>query len=345
MPNQNLYNLISEALKILNKRSQDVIIRRFGLRAGDKETLESIGKSYKITRERVRQIEEAALRDLRKNFLKFNIGPELALVSKILEDHGNVLREEILFEKYSGTPKLTKENAALVLAMLVSSQFERHPETDELYTFWSSKNPVYAQNAKAFVSQAVSYLNKSKKLLAEDEFVSEAAKFIKNGDSNPQVILSYISISKEIGKNKFDQWGLAKWPEISPRGVKDKAYLILDNHGKPAHFREITEMINTNAFDVRKANPQTVHNELIKDPRFVLVGRGLYALAEWGFPKGTVKEVLIDILKKHGKPLPKDKLFAEVLSTRFVKPNTILLNLQDSKTFRKDESGRYTLAQ
>ena len=64
----NLSSKITDVIKSLNKRSQDVLVRRFGLKAGKVETLESIGKSksYSVTRERVRQNEEVASRELRK---------------------------------------------------------------------------------------------------------------------------------------------------------------------------------------------------------------------------------------------------------------------------------------
>lgn len=56
---------IYHALEFLSHREREVIIRRFGLRTGYRETLEEIGVDYQITRERVRQIEAIALRKLR----------------------------------------------------------------------------------------------------------------------------------------------------------------------------------------------------------------------------------------------------------------------------------------
>ena len=93
----------------------------------------------------------------------------------------------------------------------------------------------------------------------------------------------------------------------------------------------------------RKANIATVHNELIKDSRFVLVGRGLYALKEWGYEPGVVKEVIAKVLRAEDKPLTKEEVFQKVLKQRLIKENTILLNLQDKSCFFKDEAGRYTI--
>ena len=125
--------------------------------------------------------------------------------------------------------------------------------------------------------------------------------------------------------------------------MKDKAHLVLKKEKSPKHFAEIAKLINVAGFQGKKANIQTVHNELIKDARFVLIGRGIYALSEWGYKPGTVKEVLVDILKKSSKPLSKSAILSRVMDARLVKENTVLLNLNNSKTFIKNKDGTYSL--
>ena len=56
---------IEQMLQGLNPREREVIILRFGLESGHPLTLEEVGKRFKVTRERIRQIETAALRKLR----------------------------------------------------------------------------------------------------------------------------------------------------------------------------------------------------------------------------------------------------------------------------------------
>ena len=164
-----------------------------------------------------------------------------------------------------------------------------------------------------------------------------------DADLEDAVAQSYLEISKRIQPNVFNEYGLTEWPEVSPRGVRDRAYLVVRRSQKPRHFSEISDLINQAKFTSRRAYVQTVHNELIKDKRFVLVGRGLYALSEWGYTPGTVREVLKQVLQDRG-PLTKDEVLAETLKRRVVRPNTILLNLQTSDAFTKLEDGRYTLA-
>ncbi|MEK7176190.1 MAG: hypothetical protein AAB695_02330, partial [Patescibacteria group bacterium] len=127
-------------------------------------------------------------------------------------------------------------------------------------------------------------------------------------------------------------------PAIRIKGVRDYAYLAVKRHGEPMHFSEVAQAIGT--LFSKKAHIATTHNELIKDPRFVLVGRGLYALSEWGYMSGVVKDVIRKIIEKEG-PLTREKIVEKVLKERYVKENTILVNLQNSKYFKKDKDNHY----
>jgi len=104
------------------------------------------------------------------------------------------------------------------------------------------------------------------------------------------------------------------------------------------HFTEVAKAI-AKYFD-KRAHTATTHNELIKDKRFVLVGRGLYALTEWGYSAGIVREVITEILKKHG-PLTKEEIIERVLRERYVKPNTIVVNLQNPAYFKRTPEGKF----
>ncbi|HAV11549.1 MAG TPA: hypothetical protein DCX32_03320 [Candidatus Moranbacteria bacterium] len=106
------------------------------------------------------------------------------------------------------------------------------------------------------------------------------------------------------------------------------------------HFKDIAEEIDKSGLNKKKTHPQTVHNELIKDKKFVLVGRGIYALAEWGYEKGTVKDVLEDILKKYPAAMTREEIIKEVLKVRQVKKSTVIINLNNY--FKKTKEGKYT---
>jgi hypothetical protein len=156
-------------------------------------------------------------------------------------------------------------------------------------------------------------------------------------------IYSLLHASKNIERNRFGHWGLADWREVKPKTVNDKIYLILKNHGKPMHFAEITEKINTISFDGKEANAATVHNELILDKKYVLVGRGLYGLREWGYRTGTVADVIKEILIKKGESMTRDQIIEAVLAQRMVKRATIVLALMNRSMFTKGTNGKYSL--
>ncbi len=156
---------------------------------------------------------------------------------------------------------------------------------------------------------------------------------------------SYFEVSKKIQENKDGEIGLADWPEIKPRGVKDKAYLVFRKHGKPLHFTKVAGLIDELEYNQpnKKTYPQTVHNELIKDNRFVLVGRGTYALSEWGYVPGTIKDIIVKVLSDKNSALNKDEIVKEVLSQRMVAKNTVLMNLNNRNYFIRDNEGNYLL--
>jgi DNA-directed RNA polymerase delta subunit len=107
------------------------------------------------------------------------------------------------------------------------------------------------------------------------------------------------------------------------------------------HFSKIAESIKDSSFKRKDVTTQAIHNELIKDSRFVLIGRGIYALNSWGFSRGTVADIITDVLKKSSEPLHRDEIVKRVLKSRQVKETTILLNLQSKDQFKRVAKATY----
>lgn len=339
----NFEGLANELLGTLPDRSQDVIVRRFGIGDKDFETLESIGQTYNITRERVRQIESESLRQLRalheqKEALDFIYNEMVSFIEK----HGGLMREDHLLTRFVEQQAGDNErHEGLVLLFLeLGPHFECNRETDHYHTHWLTDREAY-QRAHALVQKLVTSFRKSRRLLPREVLLSIAQEHDPN--ISETVLDTYLGISKRVSKNTFEEYGLSHWPEVNPRGVRDKAYLVLKKKGEPLHFRDITRSINEASFSNREAKPQTVHNELIKDNRFVLVGRGIYALREWGYEPGTVKDVLMRILKRAKRPLSEKELVNEVQKERMVKPETIRFNLKANPVFQETRKGVYVL--
>lgn len=328
----------AKALKLLpTARLREVVERRFGLKNREPETLEAIGRSFGVTRERVRQIEADALRALVKPEIGQALSPTFEALERHFGEHGHVFEESKLIQSVA-EPRFSNH---VYFLLTIGKPFDRRNEEEAWHDRWFTREEALkaAQSIMARTAEALADLKKP--MPASDFFrvLKAQAREVLGQAPNPELVESYLAISKLIKQNPYGEFGLITWPTIRPRGVRDRAYAVLTRAGKPMHFREVATSISKSGWAARKAHPQTVHNELIKDPRFVLVGRGLYALAEWGYEPGTVGEVITSVLKTAKRPLSKEDLLKRVLALRFVKPTTVLLNLQNKNRFRKTPEG------
>lgn len=332
----NYSQLYQKLTKGLSQKTKSIFDRRFGVKTGKQETLESIGKSMGITRERVRQIEEVGFNFVKKQN-KNTLDKTFENFVSYFEGQGGFKKEDIAIKEIGG-----ENTRPYVLFLLtLGEQFSRVCEKKDFYSFWSTiKNPEVKikENLTALVQDVKTY---GSPLFKKDFF----ANFTLKSKLNEEVLLSYLQVSKKIQENKEGKIGLVDWPEIKPRGVRDRAFLVFKKHQKPLHFTKVAEMIDEFGYNLpnKKTYPQTVHNELIKDLRFVLVGRGTYALQEWGYSPGTIRDVIIKVLGERNMALHKDEIVKEVLSQRLVAKNTVLMNLNNKKYFQKDPEGKYFL--
>lgn len=324
---------------IEHERARDIVERRFGLHdtTKDIETLDTIGHSFGITRERVRQIENNAIKALRTTAAYKKLDTAFKELLAALEDAGGVVAEHELAERLA----LKKADERHVLFLLaVGAPFYRFKENPEFVHHWYVDD-AHARAAREAVRLLYNRLNNNM-VIPQDELLTEyrrALGTLPKGYDNDDVLLRWISVSKKLDKNPLGEWGLASSPNVRVRSMRDLAYLTLKRHGSPLHFAEVATKIE-NMFN-KKAHRATTHNELIKDARFVLVGRGLYALAEWGYTEGVVKDVIKAILSKG--PLTRREIIDRVKRERHVKDNTIIVNLQDADTFVKNSDGTYSL--
>lgn len=327
-------------LSNLPPRAYEVIVNRFGLTDdAERKTLEAIGKKYGITRERVRQIENSALALIRKSEAFKNEKEVFEELKKLMHTLGVIVSEQDLLGHLS-KDKLTQNHIHLYLTL--GNDFTKHKEDDQFKTRWSVDSEI--------ADKIHNSLKKMFESLSDDELIPEGelvarfldeVKDIAEEYKNEEIAKRWLSISKKINKNPLGEWGKATSSSIKTRGVKDYAYLMMRKHGSPMHFREVAKAV-ASTFD-KKCHVATCHNELIKDPRFVLVGRGIYALSEWGYKTGVVRDVIKELIKKNG-PMTKEEIIDQVMKERYLKKNTILVNLQNSKYFKKNKDGKYTVA-
>ncbi|MFA5936652.1 MAG: sigma factor-like helix-turn-helix DNA-binding protein [Candidatus Paceibacterota bacterium] len=323
----------------LQERTRDVIMNRFGLTAdAEIKTLEEIGKKYKITRERVRQIEEAALALIKKSSFYKEEQAIFDELKQLIHSLGSIISESDLLSHIS-KDKNTQNHIHFYLEL--GDFFKKHHEDNHFKTRWSIDDEMALKVHEA-LRKLFASLN-DQDLILETEMIKkffDQMKDLAEEYRNDEIAKRWLSMSKTISKNPLGEWGKTNSPNIHTRGVKDYAFLVMRRHGSPMHFKEVADSISK-TFG-RKTHYATCHNELIKDPRFVLVGRGLYALAEWGYKTGIAREVIRDILKREG-PLSKEDVVEKVMKERYFKKNTILVNLVNTKYFKKNKNGLYAL--
>lgn len=339
MPSIPAKQITKDMLNTLSDRSRKVLSGRFGLASdGVRRTLDAIGKEYNITRERIRQIENHALALVRESDVYEMHIPSLDALKRLLIDRGSVVSEE-LFLRELGKNDAERNHFAFLLT--VGHQFENRREDNDFHSRWHTSEQITGQ-----VERALSALYKSldiDNLISEDEFIQRFADFLKQEGvkSRPEesVLTHWLSFSKRIGKNPLGEWGRVDSPHVRIKNTRDFAYLAIKRHGSPMHFTEVAK--NITALFNRDAHPATTHNELIKDKRFVLVGRGLYALKEWGYASGIVRDVIVGILKREG-PLSRSEIVDRVKRERYVKDATITVNLQNN-LFTRTPVGKWDL--
>ncbi len=376
--------IIEDLLKNFSTKEKNIIRRRFGLDRTNRETLEKVGQIHNLTRERIRQIEKSLIEKIHQiKELQEELNELTRIVLLILEEHGGITEKDHLFsilDKISdldlrdeNKKRQIKENHFdFLFSRILSDHLEEIKKESKFRDAYKLKdysldhleelaeelvleikklkNVLKTEDLVEIIKNLESYKKHEDKLtsssrtrlshLLDEEIHPEEQKILEEH----RTLYSLLKMVREIEKNKFGEWGHISWNEIMPKTVNDKIYLILKNHNRPMHFTEIAELINNTNFDHKKTNPATVHNELILDDKYVLIGRGMYGLKEWGLKSGTVAQVIKDILASSSAPLTREEIVQKVLENRLVKESTINLALSNRNDFKKI-GNKYVLAE
>lgn len=332
--------IINSLISGLNPRQREVLEGRFGLdKSGGTRTLAAIGDKFGLTRERVRQIEETGITALKKALEKN--GAAIRLIKKIkkeIESSGGAAKEDLLIEISPIRAEQFKRNHLIFLGE-ISGAFRFYPEDNDFWAFYYIDKQAL-EELRGFISGLAGYLEKHKAEVLAGKFDECLKGYAKLSGVEKKASDAFLGLSKIIQANRYGDKGLARWSEVAPMTSRDRAHLVLFKNKKPMHFAEIAKAINEARLGPKISLAATVHNELIKDPRFVLVGRGIYALREHGYEPGVAREVIHRILKKHG-PLTPQEIIERVNKERVFQPNTIAVNLHSKSHFERLTDGRY----
>lgn len=327
-----LENTISD----LPNRSREIVWSRYGVSGSQSITLEEIGRKFSITRERVRQVVREVCKKIKAKSESSVLAQVREKIIFTMQANNGIMKTDLLLESLGGKSNKEKGAIRFFLTCLPDvKDFEIKGVTEKALVLGNFVQQEWI-NVK---DEVKNILEKKKSPINEKILFEEFVKTSCGEKIDKKKLLDYLNVSRDIKKNVFGKWGISKWKEINPKGTGDKAYLILKEKRESMHFKDIAKEIDKNGLNRKKTHPQTVHNELIKDKKFVLVGRGIYALAEWGYEKGTVRDVLRHILENNRESLSRDEIIDKVLEVRQVKKSTVIINLNNY--FKKTKEGRY----
>ncbi|MFA6528519.1 MAG: sigma factor-like helix-turn-helix DNA-binding protein [Candidatus Gracilibacteria bacterium] len=340
----NLAEVLEELFMVLSEKEKDVVIKRFSLNNRPRQTLESIGKGLSVTRERVRQIEKIALTKLRRTSknTKLNLLTEITL--GLMKNAGGVMLENDIIAGIINQIKSPTEidHNIIGLSLSVNEEIEENEQINLYHTFWYSKG-TKNESIEKVLKLAKAKLAEKGDIIAEMKLARDIQTDLKaqGEDLSESFITSCLKVDKML-KRVGSEYGLMTWRHVNPKSIRDKAYIVLKKAGRSLHFVELANKITEAQFDKKVVTVQAVHNELIRCEKFVLVGRGLYALREWGYSEGTVADIIEKLLEKNGK-MTKKEIMEGVLKQRQVKAGTISLNLQKRASFVRVGRATYSL--
>lgn len=330
----DLPKILEEIFLVLSVKEKEVMTHRFGLDNKPRQTLEKIGQKFSVTRERIRQIEKIAISKLKRTAVSTRLIVVNELASEFVKEAGGLLLEtalsKMILERIASTHEV--DESIIKLALNINPDLVKVEKNNQIHSFWKLRD-LELKDIFAAVDAGIRVLNKKGDIMESSTLAVQVKSLMgeKAKSYSNNFIINCMTADKRI-KSMKEGFGLMTWRHINPKSIRDKSYIILKKAGKPLHFTEIFDKIIKTHFDNKHVTVQAVHNELIRYEQFVLVGRGLYALKEWGYRKGTVSEVIENLLRKKS-PMTKQEIIQAVLKERHVKKGTISLNLQKNPNF------------
>ncbi len=335
----------NKVLLWLSEKEREVIERRVGL-FWERETLQSIWNSFSpsITRERVRQIEDTWIKKIWR-IIKATLLLDIQDKARdLLELHWGLLVKDKLINSIIKELWLDRDINASIIEVVIQSSQEVSKSKPRLGAFtyfylWNcSKSMV-----DAIHKEALKVLRRKKDVMEQDSLYAIVKENLASEISwiTIPMIDSSLDVFEDLVKWEETLIGLSRWKILNPKTLKDKAIYVMKKEKVPMHFVDISNKITDYLSESVKVN--TIHNELIRNSEFVLIGRWIYALKEWWFTPWAVIDVIADILEKNGWPMTTEEITAKVLETRNVKKTTIYMNLQNKKLIERVWRNYYQL--
>ncbi len=335
-----MYEQIESIFQLLNQKERHVLEKRFAINTSGRFTLAEIGNGLSVTRERIRQIEKSALQKIRRNIQNYSIFELCENAYRILRESGGILSEDILVSKLLNR-NLNEAPGLIQLVLSSDVRYQRCPNTLKFRPHMRLAS-IPEHLIEALSAASVAYLNEKKTVIDLEKIASDVKRNGPDAEMLEPVFFRSLFLIHKDFKLVGEAVGLIGWRDINPRTLRDKIYFVLRQNKEPLHFLDISNKIMEAQIDRKNVNMQAVHNELIRNEDFIIIGRGIYALKEWGFNQGTVSDVITDVLKGR-ESMSEEDIIREVLKVRQVKAITIILNLKNKPQFVRVGRKQYKL--
>ena len=339
-----IQSLFLDLLNQLSEKESHVIIHRTGLQ-GQRQTLQEIGDAYGITRERVRQIEDKGIKEIGSRIKDTRLGEIQILAGRILHENCGIMSRDALVSAIIKELNLNASINKSMLEVILQSDFDMQKSKPRLNTVTYFHEPqITRRSIESVHAEAARILKKRKDVMEQKALYEKVLETVGESYSylNYELVDAIMDVFLDVVKGEKTKIALASWHILNPKTLKDKAIYVFKKQNKPMHFVELANAISE-YFDNSPVKINTVHNELIRNSEFVLIGRGIYALKAWGYKSGTVQDVIVDVFKRINRHMTSDEITEEVLKTRQVKSNTIYMNLQNKKVFERVGRNLYQL--
>src|SRR3989344_2127416 len=196
----------AKLFSILSEREQDILVRRYGLKVKEKMTLEEIGKQYSVTRERIRQVENASINKILSEYRDSLLRDLEALIRDVLEDHGELMSENRLVQNLLDTDAESDQSKALVhfmLNQLLAERLQLVRESDAVYKTWSLQAARWDE-FHSIIDRLVEIIKKHNEPLRLEQLLDRARGAVSvPEDDFERILVNYLDVTKKIEENRF----------------------------------------------------------------------------------------------------------------------------------------------
>jgi hypothetical protein len=305
----NPENLLHELFSDVDERTMNVISRRYGLLDGEAETLASIGESYNVTRERIRQIQSKAIKRFGRKISSKRYEPTLLLIEENIRNHSHIITDEEADILVPEIIKSKKYDGSSVMNLLCDLGLYKTCNLKG-FTYYTVKSDHL--EPALLIPSVIKLLKRSSKPISMENLINEVKKN-KKVNAKPE-ILSAVLIKVGETDPRIEQ--ISNQYILSRSTTSRNIALItkiLEDENIPLHFTEIASRVNDQLPKSLSLDVRRIHGILIESDCFSHTGqRGTYALTLWGFRKDSTLQIAKECILNAGFPVHFDYIYAYI---------------------------------